>query len=151
DLGEYGGLVYLTMELVEGITLRALLRAEGRLPPVRAVRIGRALAAGLGAAHAAGIVHRDLKPPNVLIERTGRVVIGDFGIARSLTESSDLTVGAIGTPHYMAPEQLSSGPIDARTDLYALGLLVYEMLTGDRPEGTSDDIASKLAREAKGI
>ncbi|MFT3766850.1 MAG: protein kinase [Minicystis sp.] len=137
DIGEHEGVVFLTMEIVEGETLRQRLRREGALPHAEGLRIALALAQGLGAAHAAGIVHRDLKPANVLLEHGGRVVITDFGIARSVAESSGLTVGAVGTPMYMAPEQLVSGPIDARTDVYALGLVMREMLTGERSEGTT--------------
>ncbi len=143
DIGEHADMLYLTMELIVGETLRAVLRAEGKLPPLRAARIARALSEGLRAAHEAGVVHRDLKPPNVLIERTGRVVITDFGIARSFSEASDLTMGAIGTPHYMAPEQAEKGSVDPRTDLYALGLLLREMLTGERPRTRSDDPTTK--------
>ncbi len=142
DIGEEGSVLYLTMELVEGEDLRALLRRETRLPPEHAARIARALCDGLGAAHAAGVVHRDLKPANVLLAAGGRVVIGDFGIARSLTDAVSLTVGAIGTPSYMAPEQLTSSPIDGRTDLYALGLVLHEMLTGARPNAGPDRLAS---------
>jgi serine/threonine-protein kinase len=133
DIGEHEGLVYLTMELLDGETLRQVLRQRGALPPAEAIRVARALCDGLRAAHAAGVVHRDLKPANVILAPSGRVVIMDFGIARSLTEASGLTVGAIGTPTYMAPEQLFSGNVDARTDVYALGLVIHEMLTGARP------------------
>jgi TolB-like protein len=133
DIGEHRGMLYLTMELIVGETLRAKLRREGRIDPARAAAIARALALGLSAAHAAGVIHRDLKPPNVLIEQGGRVVISDFGIARSLGDASGLTLGAVGTPFYMAPEQLAIGAIDGRTDLYALGLVLYEMLTGAPP------------------
>jgi len=135
DIGEHEGLVYLTMELLAGDTLRQALRQRGALPPAEAARVARALCDGLRAAHAAGVVHRDLKPANVLLEPGGRVVIMDFGIARSLTEASGLTVGVIGTPTYMAPEQLFSGDVDARTDIYALGLVIHEMLAGVRPGG----------------
>jgi serine/threonine-protein kinase len=135
DIGEHAGIVYLTMEIVEGETLRQRLRRAGALPLAEALFVALALCEGLRAAHAAGVVHRDLKPANVLLERGGRVVITDFGIARSVSESSGLTQGAIGTPTYMAPEQLVSGPIDERTDIYAFGVVLREMLTGQRSEG----------------
>lgn len=135
DIGEHDQLVYLTMELIEGETLRQLLRREGALPKERAAQIALALCDGLVAAHAAGVVHRDLKPANVLLAERGRVVITDFGIARSLIEGSSFSDGAVGTPFYMAPEQLVSGPIDGRTDIYALGLVLYEMLAGERLAG----------------
>jgi serine/threonine-protein kinase len=135
DIGEHAGLAYLTMELVLGETLRQLLRREGALAKARAARIALALCDGLRAAHAAGVVHRDLKPANVLVAADGRVVITDFGIARAVDEISGLTRGVIGTPSYMAPEQLVSGAVDARTDLYALGLVLHEMLAGERLAG----------------
>jgi serine/threonine-protein kinase len=134
DIGEEAGVLYLTMELIEGEDLRTLLRREGRLPPPRAARMARALCEGLSAAHAAGVVHRDLKPANVLVGTDDRVVIVDFGVARSLTDAHSLTVGVVGTPSYMAPEQLTGSPVDGRTDLYALGLVLHEMLTGVRPD-----------------
>lgn len=135
DIGEHAQVVYLTMELVEGETLRQLLRRGGALSKERAVGVALALCEGLLAAHEAGVVHRDLKPANVLIAPQGRVVITDFGIARSLVEGAGMTEGALGTPFYMAPEQLVSGPVDGRTDIYALGLLLYEMLAGERLDG----------------
>jgi serine/threonine protein kinase len=145
DIGEHDGRIFLTMEFVDGDTLRSVLRAERRLAPARAAGIARALCEGLHAAHAVGVVHRDLKPANILIDRRGRVVISDFGVARSLLDHNDLTIGAIGTPRYMAPEQASGGTVDARTDLYALGLVVVEMLTGEPPEGGLDGMSAKLA------
>ncbi len=135
DIGEHAGLMYLTMELVPGETLRQVLRREGPLPQERAVRIAIALCDGLRAAHAASVVHRDLKPANVMLAEGDRAVITDFGIARSLDDAAGLTCGAIGTPSYMAPEQLVSGVIDGRTDIHALGLLLHEMLTGQRLAG----------------
>jgi serine/threonine-protein kinase len=130
DLGEHEGMLYLTMECVEGTTLREKMRA-GALPIGRAIGIGVDLCNGLSAAHGAGVVHRDLKPTNVLLEdATGRVVMVDFGIAHALGEESGLTLGAIGTPRYMAPEQAVAGKIDPRTDLWALGMLVLELCTG---------------------
>jgi len=136
DIGEHLGKIYLTMELVHGPTLRAVLRSEHRLAVGRVIEIGRALAAGLSAAHEVGVVHRDLKPSNILIDRSGRVVLSDFGIARGLDDDQSLTTGVLGTPHYMAPEQATGGMIDARVDVYAMGLVLYEMLTGERADTT---------------
>jgi serine/threonine-protein kinase len=133
DLGEHDGRTFLTMELVEGGTLRALMRAEAPFPAARAVAYACDLLDGLAAAHAAGVVHRDLKPGNVLVDPRGRLVITDFGIARALEEDSGLTVGAIGTPSYMAPEQAANAGVDERVDIYAVGLTLYEMLTGALP------------------
>ena len=148
DLGEHGGLHYLTMEYVEGGDLDALLEREKQLPLERAVRTGLAVAEGLGAAHAAGVVHRDLKPANVLVDRTGRMVLTDFGIARGLVDDAAMhrTVGTVGTPLYMAPEQVQGLAVDARTDVYALGLLLYEMLVGTHAFQADTPIATAIAR-----
>lgn len=146
DIGEHEGLLYVTMELISGGTLRALLDQERRLSPGRAAQIAHALAAGLTAAHAAGVVHRDIKPTNILIDCDGRVVLSDFGIAESLAEELRLTVGAIGSPCYLAPEQEHGGPVDARADLHALGRILYEMLIGERAEGPLDLLAHTLAQ-----
>ncbi|MBO6935118.1 MAG: protein kinase [Deltaproteobacteria bacterium] len=142
DLGVDGDMPFLTMELVRGQSLEDLLEERGALPPEEVVEIALSVAQGLTAAHAAGIVHRDLKPGNVLVEEGGRIVISDFGIARSNDGPADarLTgdVDILGTPLYMAPEQLRSGAIDGRTDLYAFGVMLYEMLTAAVPfEGTT--------------
>jgi serine/threonine-protein kinase len=135
DLGSYGRRAFLTLEYVEGEDLRERLKREGALQAEAAARLALAVCTGLGAAHAAGVVHRDLKPANVLLERGGRVVLTDFGIARAMEDQQGpggLTHlhGVVGTPQYMAPEQLTESPVDARTDIYAVGLLLYEMLVG---------------------
>jgi TolB-like protein len=131
DIGEHGGDRILTMELVEGEPLSALL-ARGRVPLARAVEIGRAICAGVAAAHGAGVVHRDLKPDNVMIAKDGRVVVTDFGIARAAADSAR-TVGFVGTPAYMAPEQIDERVVvDHRADVYAFGALLYELMTGER-------------------
>lgn len=134
DFGEAG--VALVMTHVPGHTLRQILRDEGALAPDRVSRILRDLALALDAAHAVGIVHRDVKPENVFITDEGRAVLADFGIARSMSsEAQQLTMHgvAIGTPAYMAPEQIDGVELDARADIYSLGLLGWEMLTGRRP------------------
>ena len=147
DMGEHSGQHYLTMEFVQGEDLHALISREGPLAPARAARITLAVCEGLAAAHAAGVVHRDLKPANVLVETGGRVVLTDFGIARSLVdEAARQTQGLTGTPMYMAPEQLSGGAVDARTDLYAVGLMLYEMLTAAMPFSGTSPVAVALAR-----
>lgn len=147
DLGEDSGRSYLTMEFIEGSDLKGLLERERPLTPARAARITLAVCEGLAAAHAAGVVHRDLKPGNVLVETSGRVVLTDFGIARALVETATAhTQGLVGTPMYMAPEQVSGGTVDARTDLYAVGLMLYEMLTGERPFGGDSVLAVAMAR-----
>ena len=134
DLGQDGDLLFLTMDFVEGPSLQTVLRKEKRLDPERAADLTRQLALALEAAHEAGIVHRDLKPGNVLVEPSGRACISDFGLARS-PGAHDLTrTGMIvGTPAYLSPEQAHGAPVDRHSDLYALGLLLFEMLTGDLP------------------
>jgi len=130
DIGELAGDRILTMELVDGESLGAVLRREGRLQLDRTVQIARAICAGVGAAHAAGVVHRDLKPDNVLVANDGRVVVTDFGIARAASDRNR-TGGFVGTPAYMAPEQIDErATIDHRADIYAFGTMLYEMLVG---------------------
>jgi serine/threonine-protein kinase len=148
DLGTHEGQPFLTMEYVEGEDLRSLLARERVLPATRAARILLAVCEGLAAAHVAGVVHRDLKPANILLEPGGRVVLTDFGIARAVVaEASSRTLGGVvGTPLYMAPEQVSGEPVDARADLYAVGLLLYEMLTGAPAFSGDSPWAAALAR-----
>ncbi len=153
DLGRHstpqGDVFFLTMELIEGETLAERLRRVGRFTVDEARPIVEQLLHGLAAAHQAGIIHRDLKPSNVML--TGpRAVIMDFGLARrdtSLTDGSLTSSGKVlGTLDYMAPEQLRGEPVTERTDLYALGLILYEMLTGTRPFARADSVAGALAR-----
>jgi eukaryotic-like serine/threonine-protein kinase len=132
DLGESAGIHFLTMELVNGPSLKEMLAAGGALPLGRALGLCRQIAEGLAAAHQAGVVHRDLKPGNVLVDATDRVVIVDFGIARPIYDDQALTRGAIGTPLYMSPEQLSGDDVGPSSDLYALGLVLHELATGKR-------------------
>ena len=135
DLGEEAGEQFLTMELVEGESLSAILAREKRLSVSQTIDVAAAVCEGLAAAHAAGVVHRDLKPDNVLVAKDGRVVLTDFGIARALEQVGIHTMGSpIGTPAYMAPEQLEASPnIDGRADQYAFGVMLFEMLTGALP------------------
>jgi len=129
DIGEEQGQLFLSMELVEGEDLDALVQRAGRLPPEKVADIGRQLCDALAAAHAQGILHRDLKPANILIDAHGSVRISDFGIAVLRDQRGPNT--GVGTPGYMAPEQLTSGgAVSERTDIYALGLVLYELLVG---------------------
>jgi eukaryotic-like serine/threonine-protein kinase len=128
DVGEAGETMFLSMEFVQGEDLAALLRRTGRLTSERVLEIAHQLCAGLAAAHAEGVLHRDLKPANVLIDEDGRVRITDFGIAVATSDPRTQTVA--GTPGYMAPEQLAGEPLSERTDVYALGVVLYELVTG---------------------
>ena len=132
DLGEVEGLWFLSMEYVDGEDLGSLLRRIGRLPADKALEIARKLCAGLAAAHDKGILHRDLKPANVMLDRRGQVLLTDFGLAGLAGEiaASDITSG---TPAYMAPEQLTGEEVTIRSDIYSLGLVLYEIFTGKLP------------------
>ena len=144
-----GATAYLSMEYVEGESLRAILERMGPVTLRKGTRIARQICAALHEAHSQGIIHRDLKPENVMLDRAGNVKVMDFGIARLLDPSVTSTGGIIGTPAYMAPEQAEGREIDARTDIYATGLILYELFTG-RPTFTGDTaitIALKQIRE----
>src|SRR4051812_38341700 len=130
DLGDSGGRRFLTMEYVEGEDLASLLRRIGRIPQDKAVELARQLCAGVAAAHERGVLHRDLKPANVMIDGDGNVRITDFGIATAGGDDSGHSMS--GTPQYMAPEQLSGKAASIRTDIYALGLVLFEIFTGRR-------------------
>ncbi len=147
DLGEHEGRRFLTMEFVEGLSLREL-QEQRRLEYPRVLDIVRQVAEGLAAAHAAAVIHRDLKPANVLIDPSGRAVITDFGIARGLqaTDETLQTYGTLGTPAYMAPEQLGGEPVGPAVDVYALGLLAHELLTGELPYKRATTMETALAR-----
>jgi serine/threonine-protein kinase len=148
DTGEDDGVAYIVMEFVEGQDIRRLLADRGPLSPYGATRIARDVAMALHHAHRAGIVHRDIKPANVLVSRDNRIKVTDFGIAKANSSQSDLTgTGVIvGTARYLAPEQVRGDPVDARADVYAVGLLLYEMLTGRLPFHGDTDMSTALAR-----
>ena len=137
DTGEdEAGVPYIVMERVEGRTLREVLQAERRLLPERALEVGADICAALEAAHAAGIVHRDIKPANVMLNRSGEVKVMDFGIARAAADASSgmtQTAAIIGTAAYLSPEQARGEHVDARSDLYSTGCLLYELVTGQPP------------------
>jgi beta-lactam-binding protein with PASTA domain len=144
DQGSDQGLVFLVMELVRGRTLRDLLQARGRLTVAEAFAVLEPVLSGLTAAHRAGIVHRDIKPENVLIGTDGVVKVADFGLARAVvgTGQTSQTGGVlIGTVAYLSPEQLERGRADARSDIYAAGIVLYEMLTGHPPYGGDTPLA----------
>ncbi|WP_103509743.1 Stk1 family PASTA domain-containing Ser/Thr kinase [Streptomyces sp. SM13] len=133
DQGAQGAYVYLAMEYVAGCTLRDVLRERGALQPRAALDILEPVLAALGAAHRAGFVHRDMKPENVLIGDDGRVKVADFGLVRAVGTATDTTGSLLGTVSYLAPEQIEHGTADTRSDVYACGVVLYEMLTGAKP------------------
>jgi len=136
DQGTADSYVYLAMEYVAGCTLRDILRERGALQPRAALDILEPVLAALGAAHRAGLVHRDMKPENVLIGDDGRVKVADFGLVRAVgTDTITSTGSVLGTVSYLAPEQIEHGHTDQRSDVYACGVLLYEMLTGAKPHG----------------
>ena len=143
DAGEDDGRPFLVMELVQGATVADELRAGVRFTPERASAIGAGTAGGLAAAHAQGVVHRDVKPSNIFLTAKDHPKVGDFGIAR--VERGDMTLTmtgqAFGSPPYIAPEQATGGPVDARADLYALGCVLYHMLAGHPPFEGDDSVA----------
>ncbi|HVA72693.1 MAG TPA: tetratricopeptide repeat protein [Candidatus Limnocylindrales bacterium] len=134
DLGEADGVKFISMAYVDGEDLHHLLRTHGKLPAERARKIAEQLCEALEAAHGEGVVHRDLKPQNILMGKNDHVYVSDFGLAKSLESSAagmTRTGQFLGTPRYMAPEQVEAKPIDNRTDIYALGLILFEMVTGE--------------------
>ena len=148
EAGRDGGRLFVSMRFIDGPNLRQLLDAEGPLPPARAVAVVAQVAAALDAAHALGLVHRDVKPANVMIESRGgadHVFLTDFGLVKRVGADPELTgsAGWVGTVDYVAPEQIRGGPADARTDVYALGAVLYTALTGAVPF-PREDIAAKL-------
>jgi eukaryotic-like serine/threonine-protein kinase len=130
-----GPLPYIVMEYVDGVTLRDIVHNDGPMPPKRAIEVMADACQALNFSHQHGIIHRDVKPANIMISKTGAVKVMDFGIARALADSSSVTQTAavIGTAQYLSPEQAKGEPVDARSDVYAVGCVLYEMLTGEPP------------------
>jgi eukaryotic-like serine/threonine-protein kinase len=153
DFGRDGGTYFIVMEYIDGKPLADIIRAEGPLMPERAAEVASDVAAALDRAHAAGLVHRDIKPSNIMINSAGQTKVTDFGIARAMTTEGEQTMTqtgmVIGTAAYLSPEQAQGDPVDARSDVYALGCVLYEMLGGRPPfEGdTPLSIAYKHVRE----
>jgi len=147
DLSEADGVKFITMEFVEGSDLRQLYRDQGKLPPDEAVDIIRQVCMALDAAHSAGIIHRDLKPQNIMRDKTGRILVMDFGLARSVQSEGMTQTGALlGTIEYMSPEQAMGKTLDQRSDLFAVGLIFYELLSGKMPFKAETAMASLLMR-----
>jgi serine/threonine protein kinase len=149
EFNRIDGIAYTSMEFVEGESLRSVLNRFGGFPLRKGIDLALQICSGLKEAHAQGIVHRDLKPENVMIDTHGNVKIMDFGIARSMEALTRLTGAMIGTPAYMAPEQVAGKPVDYRTDIYSLGLILYEMFTGSQAfqADTAVALALKQMRE----
>ena len=147
DFGEWAGVYYLTMEYVEGITVRELLNTRGRLGVSAALAIATQLAKSLAVAHEHGVIHRDIKPQNLLLDADGVLKVMDFGVARLAERTTALTEAGliVGTPTYMPPEQLMADNVDARSDLYAAGVVLYECLTGE-PPFQSSTVVSLVAK-----
>jgi tetratricopeptide (TPR) repeat protein/predicted Ser/Thr protein kinase len=134
DLGQAEGIKFITMEYIEGQDLQSLLKQKKKIEPADAAKIIAQVCRALEVAHAEGVIHRDLKPQNIMLDKTGRVYVMDFGIARSTLTSSMTQTGAlIGTPDYMSPEQAKGQTVDARSDLFAIGIIFYEILSGQSP------------------
>jgi len=151
DIGEANGTTFITMEYVPGEDLKSFLRRSKKLTVETAVSIGKQICEGLTEAHKLGVVHRDLKPGNIMIDTEGNVRIMDFGIARSLSAKAVTVAGTmVGTPEYMSPEQAEGKEVDHRSDIYSLGVILFEMVTGQPPfEGESPlSVAMKHKSEA---
>ena len=147
DLGDANGIKFITMEFIEGRDLKSLLVEKGKLPPEQAVEIVQQVCLALEAAHGEGVVHRDLKPQNIMVDKDGRASVMDFGIARSLDFGGMTQTGALmGTPEYMSPEQVRGEHVDARSDLFTLGIILQEILTGKLPFQAETAMASMYKR-----
>ncbi|MGB7683073.1 MAG: tetratricopeptide repeat protein [Candidatus Acidiferrales bacterium] len=149
DLGEADGVKFITMEYIEGRDLKSLLREKGKFPPAEAVDIVEQICRALEAAHAEGVIHRDLKPQNVMTDGQGKASVMDFGIASSMELSGGgmtQTGALVGTPEYMSPEQAMGEKVDARSDLFSLGIIFYELLTGNSPYKAETAMASLYKR-----
>jgi tetratricopeptide (TPR) repeat protein/predicted Ser/Thr protein kinase len=147
DLGDADGIKFITMEFVEGDDLRHLLQRHGKLPTTEAVEIMEQVVSGLRAANRVGVIHRDLKPGNIMRASDGRVLVMDFGLARNLQDDGMTRTGTmLGTMDYMSPEQAQAKDLDARSDIFTIGLILYELLTGIQPYRAESAIASLLKR-----
>src|SRR5580693_3389780 len=136
DMGDVGGLRFISMAFVEGKDLQHIIRDNPKMPLERILNFSRQIAEALAAAHAEGVVHRDLKPQNLLVDKNDQIFVCDFGLAKSFQEGAigmTRTGAFLGTPRYMSPEQVEGKPADGRADLYAFGLILYEMVIGDVP------------------
>src|SRR3712207_2547542 len=139
DRGEYDGTYYIAMEFLEGRTLKDIVKSEGPLEPARAIDLTIQVLRAARFAHRRGIIHRDLKPHNVIVDAEGRAKVTDFGIARAGASDMTETGSIMGTAHYLSPEQAQGHAVSAESDLYAVGIILWELLTGHLPfEGDTD-------------
>jgi len=149
DLGEAENTKYISMDFVEGQNLRDLIHSSGSLTISTAVKFGQQICSGLAAAHKEGIIHRDLKPSNIMIDKTGRVRVMDFGLAKTIDrEGAPGVRSVVGTPEYLSPEQARGEKLDQRTDIYALGLILYEMVTG-RPVFEAESLTEYIKKHCE--
>src|SRR5215831_15630741 len=147
DLGDSDGVKFITMEFVEGKDLRTLIQEKQKFSPEEAVEVMQQVCQALEAAHSVGVIHRDLKPQNVMREESGRILVMDFGLARNLEGAGMTQTGAlVGTMEYMSPEQALAKDLDQRSDLFTLGLIFYELLTGKAAYGAESAVASLIKR-----
>jgi eukaryotic-like serine/threonine-protein kinase len=149
DWGKFNSYYYIVMEFVEGISLKELIDKKGSIEPGTAAKYAVQICDALGAAHDNNLIHRDIKPQNILISPEGEIKVTDFGIAKSLNTDITRTINIVGTAHYISPEQARGDVLDSRTDIYSLGIVIYEMITGDLPfrGDTSIDISLKHVNE----
>src|SRR6202050_696413 len=147
DLGDADGLKFISMEFVEGEDLRSLILEKTKFPPEEAVEIIQQVCHALEAAHSVGVIHRDLKPQNIMRDKAGRILVMDFGMARTVEGDGMTQSGAlVGTMEYMSPEQAMAGNLDQHSDLFAVGLILYELLTGKMPYKAESALASLIKR-----
>lgn len=144
DVGEENGLYYIVMELVEGMTLKKFIERKGKLEVKEAIGIALQIASGMEAAHAKHIIHRDIKPQNIIISKEGKVKVTDFGIAKAATSNTIAAGQAIGSVHYISPEQARGGYSDEKSDIYSLGITLYEMLSGKMPFAAENTVSVAL-------
>lgn len=144
DVGEEDGFYYIVMELVEGMTLKKFIERKGKLDVKEAIGISLQIASGMEAAHAKNIIHRDIKPQNIIISREGKVKVADFGIAKAATSNTIAAGQAIGSVHYISPEQARGGYSDEKSDIYSLGITLYEMLSGKMPFAAENTVSVAL-------